>query len=96
MTHISSPKRVVFGPESVEITYISTGKIIAQGVADHASKAYVFSHFMPYSGPLQTQLLFEVDKGIKPPLLPFADTDLLSNITYLDSYDEEDQHDLDI
>ena len=29
MTHIGSPKRVIFGPDSVEITDISTGSIIA-------------------------------------------------------------------
>ena len=49
MTHIGSPKRVIFGPDSVEITDISTGNIIAKGVANHASKAYEFSHFMPFS-----------------------------------------------
>ena len=49
MTHTGSPKRVIFGPDSVEITYISTGNIVAKGVANHASKAYEFSHFMPYS-----------------------------------------------
>ena len=47
MTHTGPPKRVIFGPDSVEITYISTGNIIAKGVANHASKSYEFSHFMP-------------------------------------------------
>ena len=56
MTHNGPPKRVVFGPDSVEISDISTGKIIAKGVANHASKAYEFSHFMPYLDPVQTQL----------------------------------------
>ena len=77
MTHTSSPKQVVFGPGSVEITNISTGNIIAKGVAHHASKSYEFSHFIPYSVPIQTKLPFEADKGIKSPLFPFADTDLL-------------------
>ena len=27
--------------------------MIAKGVANHASKAYEFSHFFPYSDPLQ-------------------------------------------
>ena len=63
MTHTGSPKQVVFGPDSIEITYISTGKIIVKGVADHASKAYAFSHFMPYSDPVQPQLLLKGDKG---------------------------------
>ena len=38
MTHTGSPKRVIFGPDSVEITDISTGSIIAKGTANHASK----------------------------------------------------------
>ena len=59
MTHIASPKRVVFGSDSVEISYISTGKMIAKGVANHASKAYEFSHFMPYLDPMHSQLPFE-------------------------------------
>ena len=33
MTHTSPPKRVIFGPDLVDITYISTGIIIAKGVA---------------------------------------------------------------
>ena len=48
MTHNGPPKRVEFGLDSVEITNISTGKIIAKGVVNHASKAYEFSHFLPY------------------------------------------------
>ena len=55
MTHIGSPKRVIFGPDSVEITYISTGSIIAKGTTNHASKAYEFSHFMPPSEPVHSQ-----------------------------------------
>ena len=48
MTHTSPPKRVVFGPNLVEISDVLTWKIIAKGVANHASKAYEFSHFPPY------------------------------------------------
>ena len=55
MTHTGSPKRVIFGPNSVEITYISTGNIIAKGAANHASKAYDFSHFMPFLELKQSQ-----------------------------------------
>ena len=55
MTHTGSPKRVIFGPNSVEITDISTGNIIAKGVAKHASKAYEFSQFMPFSKPVHSQ-----------------------------------------
>ena len=47
MTHTGSLKRVIFGPNWVEITDISTGSIIAKGTTNHASKAYEFSHFMP-------------------------------------------------
>ena len=49
MTHTASPKKVVFGLNIVEISDISTGKLIVKGVANHASKEYEFSHFMPYS-----------------------------------------------
>ena len=52
MTHTGSPKRVVFGPDSVEILDISTGNLIEKGVANHASKASEFSHFIPYSDPI--------------------------------------------
>ena len=56
MTHTGSPKKFVFGPDLVEISYISTGKIIVKGVANHASKTYEFSHFLPYLDPVQSQL----------------------------------------
>ena len=48
MTHTGPPKRVIFGPNSVEITYISIGNILVKGVANHASKAYDFSQFLPF------------------------------------------------
>ena len=38
MTHTGSPKKVIFSPDDVEITEISSGKVIAKGVADHTSK----------------------------------------------------------
>ena len=59
MTHTGPPKRVVFGPDLVDISNISTGKIIAKGVASHASKVYEFSQFLRYSGSVQSQLPFE-------------------------------------
>ena len=59
MTHIGSPKRVIFGPDSVEITDISTGNIIVKGAANHASKEYEFSHFLPFSEPVHSQLPLE-------------------------------------
>ena len=36
----SVEKQVVFGPDLVEISDISIGKLIVNGVANHASKAY--------------------------------------------------------
>ena len=59
MNHIGSTKRVIFGPDLVEITYISTGNIIAKGDSNHASKAYEFSHFLPFSEPVHSQLPLE-------------------------------------
>ena len=49
MTHTGSPKRVVFGPNIVEISNISTIKLIAKGATNRFSKSYDFSHFMPFS-----------------------------------------------
>ena len=54
MTHIGPPKWVIIGPDSVEIVDISIGNIIAKGVANHAFKAYEFSHFLPYSDPVHS------------------------------------------
>ena len=51
MTHTGSPKKVIFSPDDVEITEISTGRVIAKGVANHPQKVYMFSHFLPYSNP---------------------------------------------
>ena len=67
MTHTGPPKQVIFGPDSVDISDIPTRKIIAKGFANHASKAYEFSHFLPYLDPLLYQLAFERDgKTILP------------------------------
>ena len=93
MIHTGPPKRVVFGPDSMDITDISTGKIIVKGVANHASKAYEFSHFLPYSDPIQSQLPFKRE-GKNIISTPFAN-DVLSNVLY--SKDEKkDQYDLEI
>ena len=59
MAHTGSPKQVIFGLESVEITDISTRNIIAKGVANHASKAYDFSHFFSFSELVHSQLPLE-------------------------------------
>ena len=36
---------------------ISSGKFIAKGVANHAQKVYMFSHFLPYSNPYALLIL---------------------------------------
>ena len=51
MTHTRSPKKVIFSPDEVEITEISSGRVIAKGVVNHAQKVYMFSHFLTYSNP---------------------------------------------
>ena len=64
-----------------------------KGVTNHASKAYEFSHFLPYSDPVQPQMPFK-SGAKKIPYIPFVN-DVLSNV--FDSKDQEqDQHDLDI
>ena len=59
MTHTGPPNQVTFGPDSVKITYISTGNIIAKGAANNASKAYEFSHFLPFLELVHSQLQLE-------------------------------------
>ena len=46
MTHTGLSKRVTFTQEDVEISEISTGQIVAVGIADHESRMYKFSHFI--------------------------------------------------
>ena len=60
MNHTGSPKKVIFPPDEVEITEISSGKVIAKGVANHTHKVYMFSHFLPSSNP--STLLIHVMK----------------------------------
>ena len=40
MTHAGSPKKSVSDPDLVEISNISTGKMIAKGFANHGSNEY--------------------------------------------------------
>ena len=55
----------------MEISDISTRNIIVKCVANHASKAYEFSHFLQYLELVQSQLLYEIEgKTIIPK--PFA------------------------
>ena len=42
MTHIGSPKKVLFTPNDVEIYDISNGRVISKGFVDHSSKVYKF------------------------------------------------------
>ena len=51
MTHIGSPNKFIFSRDEVEITEISSGKVIAKAVANNTSKVYMFSHFLIYSNP---------------------------------------------
>ena len=59
MTHTGSPKGVTFNSYIVEITKKSTGQIIAKCIANHSTKAYEFSHFLPVSPP--TALLYHAN-----------------------------------
>ena len=86
MTHTDSPKQVLFGSDSVEITKISTGDIVMKGIVDHSSKAYIFSHFMPYIVLASPQLPFEADEGINIPSLPIVVPVSIPDIS--DSYSE--------
>ena len=63
MTHIGSPKRVIFDLDSVEIKEKSTGKLVGKGIANHSTKAYEFSHFLPISPP--TNLLSHANNTSK-------------------------------
>ena len=71
MTHTCSTKRFVFDLDSVEISDISTGKMITKGVGNYASKAYEFSHFLPYLDSVHSQLPFEREGNFILPN-PFA------------------------
>ena len=46
MTHIGVPKRVSFSQNYVEITDLTSRKLIAKGLANHHARAYEFSHFV--------------------------------------------------
>ena len=63
MIHTGSPKKVIFSLDEVEITEISSAKVIAKGVANHYSKVYMFSHFLPYSNP--SALLIHANEASK-------------------------------
>ena len=96
MTHTGSPKQVLFGPDLVEITNISTGAIVVKWIVDHASKSYYFSHLIPFSVLASSQLPFEADEGINIPSLPIAVSVSNTDISDSNSKEESYQHDLDI
>jgi hypothetical protein len=47
ITHSVSGRKVKLTPDSAVITDISTGSQLAHGIADHGSRLYFFSHFVP-------------------------------------------------
>jgi hypothetical protein len=49
ITHFRSRRKVEFTLDSTVITDISTGSQLAHGIADHGSRLYFFSHFVPKS-----------------------------------------------
>ena len=62
MNHTRSPKRVTFESDLVEITYKDTRNLIVKGIANHATKAYEFSHFLHVYPP--TTILNHYNKTI--------------------------------
>ena len=49
MNHTGLENKVTFTQEDVEISKVSTRKVVVVGVVDHESRMYKFSHFLPYS-----------------------------------------------
>ena len=89
MTHIRSPKWVVFDLDLVEISKISNGKLIEKGVANHSFKEYEFSHFLSYLDRVQSQLPFKREgKFILPK--PFSYDYVSINVSHLE-IEAEDQ-----
>ena len=46
MTNTGEPKRVIFNPDFVEISEISTDQVVVVGYADHHERMYKFSNFL--------------------------------------------------
>ena len=51
MTYTGVPKRVSFSPDDVEITEISSRKLVSKGLANYHAKAYEFSNFVVDAKP---------------------------------------------
>jgi hypothetical protein len=49
ISHFGSGRKVEFTPDSAMITDISIGSQLAHGIADHGSRLYFLSHFVPKS-----------------------------------------------
>ena len=49
MTHTEQPNRLIFTPDMVEISEISTDQVIVVGYVDHHERMYKFSNFLPTS-----------------------------------------------
>ena len=47
MTHTCFYKIVTFTQEDVEISEVSIDEVVVVGIADHESRMYKFSHFLP-------------------------------------------------
>ena len=94
MTYTGPLKRVIFGPDSIEITYISTRNIIVKGAANYASKAYEFSNFMPFSKPMHSQQPL-ASKGKIISSTSFAASTSIADLA-MSVYDIEIQDDSDI
>ena len=60
MTHTGVPKKETFIPYDVEITEISSRKLVVVGLSNHHAKSYEFSHFVADAKP--TSLLSHLNK----------------------------------
>ena len=81
MIHTGSPKKVIFSPDEVEITEISSGRVNAKGVANHAQKVYMFSHFPPYSNPSTLLIHANEDSKIWYEIFGHLNYKYLSNLS---------------
>ena len=63
MPHTGSPKIYFFGPNIVDISYISSGNLIDKGYTNHAFKEYAFSYVFTYSH--QSSLLIHANEKIR-------------------------------
>ena len=62
--------------------------MIVKSVANHPSKAYELTHFLPYSYPVPSQLPFQREGTVVLPK-PFAYDNVSINVLYLESEIED-------